>query len=81
MDRNYRPLPGTPVEELETPCLILDMDALDNNMDVISNYYAGRDSKLRPHGKNHKTPAIAHRQARRGAQTAVYAPPRSPRPR
>jgi D-serine deaminase-like pyridoxal phosphate-dependent protein len=66
MDRNYRPLPGTPVEELETPCLILDMDALDNNMDVISSYYAGRDSKLRPHSKNHKTPAIAHRQARRG---------------
>ena len=66
MDRHYRPAPGTPVEELETPCLIVDMDALDNNMDVIANYYDGRESKLRPHSKNHKTPAIAQRQMRRG---------------
>jgi 3-hydroxy-D-aspartate aldolase len=42
------------------------MDALDNNMDVIANYYAGRESKLRPHSKNHKTPALAQRQMRRG---------------
>ena len=66
MDQHYRPLPGTPVDELDTPCLILDMDALDNNMDVIAGYYAGQASKLRPHSKNHKTPALAHRQMRRG---------------
>ena len=66
MEQQYRPMPGTPVEELETPCLILDMDALDHNMDVMADYYEGRDSKLRPHSKNHKTPALAHRQIRRG---------------
>ena len=66
MDQLYRPLPGTHVEELDTPCLILDMDALDHNMDVMASYYAGRASKLRPHGKNHKTPVLAHRQIRRG---------------
>ena len=66
MQQNNRPLPGTPVEELDTPCLILDMDALDNNMDVMADYYASRSSKLRPHSKNHKTPALAHRQIRRG---------------
>lgn len=66
MDQQYRPLPGTPIEDLDTPCLILDMDALDNNMDVMADYYAGRASKLRPHSKNHKTPALAHRQMRRG---------------
>ena len=66
MDQQYRPLPGTPVEELDTPCLILDMDALDHNIDVMAGYYSGRDSKLRPHSKNHKTPALAHRQIRRG---------------
>ena len=62
----YRPRPGTPVEELDTPCLILDMDALDHNMDVMANYYEGRHSKLRGHSKNHKTPAVALRQIRRG---------------
>ncbi|MDE2781009.1 MAG: alanine racemase [Chloroflexota bacterium] len=62
----YRPKPGTPVSELDTPCLILDMDALDHNMDVMASFYEGRHSKLRGHSKNHKTPAIALRQIRRG---------------
>ncbi|MFQ6030085.1 MAG: alanine racemase, partial [Dehalococcoidia bacterium] len=66
MDQHYRPQPGTPIEELDTPCLILDMDALDHNMGVIADYYEGRPSKLRGHGKNHKTPALALRQIRRG---------------
>ena len=66
MHQQYRPMPGTPITDLDTPCLILDMDALDHNMDVMAGYYAGRESKLRPHSKNHKTPALAHRQIRRG---------------
>ena len=66
MDNHYRPVPGTPVEELDTPCLRLDMDSLDSNMDVIANYFAGQSSRLRGHSKNHKTPALAHRQIRRG---------------
>ena len=60
------PLPGTPMEELDTPCLVLDLNALDNNIDVIADYYRDRSSKLRGHSKNHKTPAIALRQIRRG---------------
>ena len=60
------PLPGTPMEELDTPCLVIDLDALDSNMDVIADYYRDRPSKLRGHAKNHKTPAIALRQIRRG---------------
>jgi D-serine deaminase-like pyridoxal phosphate-dependent protein len=66
MDQHYRPQPGTPVDELDTPCLILDMDSIDHNMDVMASYYAGQSSNLRPHSKNHKTPALAHRQIRRG---------------
>ena len=62
----YRPQPGTPVSDLDTPCLVLDMDALDHNMDVMASFYEGRHSKLRGHSKNHKTPAIALRQIRRG---------------
>ena len=66
MHELYRPQPGTPVADLDTPCLILDMDALDHNMDVMADYYEGRSSKLRGHSKNHKTPALALRQIRRG---------------
>ena len=66
MHELYRPQPGTPLSELDTPCLILDMDALDGNMGVMADFYEGRSSKLRGHSKNHKTPALALRQIRRG---------------
>ena len=66
MDQSYRPPVGTPVEDLDTPCLVLDLDALDHNMDVMADFYRDRPSKLRGHSKNHKTPAIATRQIRRG---------------
>ena len=66
MNEHYRPTPGTLIEDLDTPCLIIDMDDLDNNIDVIASTYAGTTAKLRGHAKNHKTPAIAHRQIRRG---------------
>ncbi len=62
----YEPQPGTPIEQLDTPCLILDLAALDHNMDVIADYYGERHSKLRGHSKNHKSPALALRQIRRG---------------
>ena len=60
------PMPGTPMEELDTPCLVLDLDALDSNIGVIADYYSDKPSKLRGHAKNHKTPAIALRQIRGG---------------
>ena len=60
------PLPGTPMGELDTPCLVLDLDSLDHNMGVVADYYRDRPSKLRGHSKNHKTPAIALQQIRRG---------------
>ncbi len=66
MPPTYEPQPGTPIEHLDTPCLILDMDALDHNMDVIADYYGDRHSKLRGHSKNHKSPALALRQIQRG---------------
>ncbi len=66
MNNSQTPLPGTPMEELDTPCLVIDLDALDHNMDVIADYYRDRPSKLRGHSKNHKTPAIALQQIRRG---------------
>lgn len=66
MPQAYEPQSGTPIAQLDTPCLILDMDALDHNMDVIADYYGDRHSKLRGHSKNHKSPALALRQIQRG---------------
>ena len=60
------PSSGTPIEELDTPCLLLDLDALEHNIGVMADYYGNRAAKLRPHVKNHKSPAIAHMQIRAG---------------
>ena len=62
----HRPLPGTSMEELDTPCLFLDMDALEHNISLMADYYRDRPAKLRPHIKNHKSPLIAHMQIRAG---------------
>jgi D-serine deaminase-like pyridoxal phosphate-dependent protein len=66
MSKPYRPAPGTPIEELETPCLLLDLDALEHNIGVIAKLYRDASCKLRPHVKNHKSPQIAHMQLRAG---------------
>ena len=38
---SHTPLPGTPMEELDTPCLVIDLEALDSNMDVIADLLPG----------------------------------------
>ncbi|GIS82172.1 MAG: hypothetical protein CM1200mP15_08040 [Dehalococcoidia bacterium] len=40
MTISYRPLIGTPMGDLDTPCLVVDMDNLDHNMSVMADYYA-----------------------------------------
>ena len=63
----FLPEIGTPLDELDTPCLILDLDAFDRNVKVVHSYFAERDIKIRPHIKSHKCPAMAHAQLAAGA--------------
>jgi D-serine deaminase-like pyridoxal phosphate-dependent protein len=65
MDR-YRPLPGTRLEELETPCLLIDLDALEHNYRLIADTYRDSACKMRAHVKNLKSPLLAHLQIRAG---------------
>jgi len=53
--------------ELETPCLLLDTDAMERNLHKMADYFATTSAKLRPHTKTHKTPALAHMQIAAGA--------------
>ncbi|MEE2673235.1 MAG: alanine racemase [Myxococcota bacterium] len=52
------------IHDLGTPALLLDVDALDHNLDVFSKALPG--PRLRPHVKAHKCTALARRQAERG---------------
>jgi D-serine deaminase-like pyridoxal phosphate-dependent protein len=55
------------VEHIETPALLVDLEAMESNLQCMAGFFAGRACKLRPHFKNHKTPALARRQMEAGA--------------
>ena len=63
---NYRPQIGTPIDELDTPCLLIDMDALEHNYRTVAETYRNTEVKMRQHAKNIKSPMIAHMQIRTG---------------
>ncbi len=58
----FLPAPGTPIEELDTPCLIIDMPALEENIEIMHAFFRSRPAKVRSVTKGHKCPAIAQRQ-------------------
>src|SRR5688572_17931936 len=62
----YRPRVGTPIAELDTPSLLVDLDALEHNFRVIADTYRDTPCKMRAHVKNLKTPVLAHMQMRAG---------------
>ncbi|MBX3015026.1 MAG: hypothetical protein KF832_26135, partial [Caldilineaceae bacterium] len=53
------------VDELDTPVLTLDLDALEENLERYQRYYDQHGIGLRPHIKTHKTLAVAHMQMAR----------------
>jgi D-serine deaminase-like pyridoxal phosphate-dependent protein len=55
------------VEELDTPTLTMDLDALEENLDRYQRYYTEHGIGLRPHIKTHKTLAVASKQMAKGA--------------
>lgn len=60
-------LVGRPVAELDTPALVVDLDAMERNIATVAGEIAGRGVAWRPHAKGHKCPAITHRQLAAGA--------------
>lgn len=54
-------------EEIPTPALLVDLDAMESNLESMAAFFRDKPCKLRPHFKNHKTPLLALRQLRAGA--------------
>ncbi|MCB4821515.1 DSD1 family PLP-dependent enzyme [Roseicella aerolata] len=59
--------PGMMEEEVDTPALILDLDAFEANLDAMAALLAPTGVKLRAHAKTHKSAVIARLQMARGA--------------
>ena len=62
----YRPAHGTPIDDLDTPCLLVDLDALEHNQGVVADTYRDTVCKMAPHVKNTKCSLLAHMQFRAG---------------
>ena len=58
---------GTRVDEVDTPALFVDLDALDRNVARMAATITGSGVGWRPHTKGIKVPAIAHRLLAAGA--------------
>ncbi|MDE3057334.1 MAG: DSD1 family PLP-dependent enzyme [Bacteroidota bacterium] len=53
--------------DLETPCLILDVDIVEQNLRRMQTFAEAKGKKLRPHAKTHKCTALAKKQIEYGA--------------
>jgi D-serine deaminase-like pyridoxal phosphate-dependent protein len=56
-----------PLEAVETPALLVDLDAFERNLARPAAALANLRVRLRPHAKTHKCPVIALRQIAQGA--------------
>ncbi len=59
--------PGMREDEIDTPALVLDLDAFEYNLGRMAALLEGSSARLRAHAKTHKSPVIAGLQAARGA--------------
>ena len=59
--------PGMREEEVDTPALLLDLDAFEHNLDRMAALLEPTGARLRAHAKTHKSPVVARMQMARGA--------------
>jgi D-serine deaminase-like pyridoxal phosphate-dependent protein len=65
----------SPLGELETPSVVVDLDRMVRNLDGAAAYAAEHGLALRPHVKTHKSPVVASAQLARGARGLTCATP------
>src|SRR2546421_343169 len=58
---------GIALDEVDTPALVLDLDALERNLLRMADAVRGSGVRLRPHAKSHKCAQIARAQIAAGA--------------
>jgi 3-hydroxy-D-aspartate aldolase len=58
---------GTRIEDIDTPCLLVDLDAYERNLERMAQFMEDHGLRHRAHAKNHKCAVIAHDQMAAGA--------------
>jgi len=60
-------LVGQPVAAIDTPALVVDLDAMQRNLSRMAEFAKKHEMRWRPHAKMHKCSAIARLQVQAGA--------------
>jgi 3-hydroxy-D-aspartate aldolase len=58
---------GMPLDEVDTPALVIDLDAFERNLARLAERVQGSGVRLRPHAKTHKCAVVALKQIELGA--------------
>jgi 3-hydroxy-D-aspartate aldolase len=58
---------GQKLDEVDTPALVLDLDAFEHNLKTMQDCVKDKPIRVRPHAKTHKCPEVAKRQIALGA--------------
>ncbi len=58
---------GQPVQTIDTPALVVDLDAMERNIACMAAFAQQHGLRLRPHAKTHKSAWIAAQQVAAGA--------------
>jgi len=58
---------GMPLGQVDTPALVIDLDAFERNLKRMADFVGRAGVRLRAHAKTHKSPIIAARQVALGA--------------
>ncbi|VCU59947.1 Low-specificity L-threonine aldolase [Tritonibacter mobilis] len=64
-------LPGMDEADIQTPCLVLDLDALERNIKKMGDYAKAHGMRHRVHGKMHKSVDVAKLQETLGGAVGV----------
>ena len=64
-------LPGMREADIQTPCLILDLDALERNIRKMGDYARAHNMRHRAHGKMHKSVDVLRLQQELGGAVGV----------
>jgi len=64
-------LPGMAESEIQTPCLVLDLNALERNVKKMGDYAAAHGMRHRVHGKMHKSVDVYWLQEKLGGACGV----------
>ena len=65
--QELNPMIGQSVRAIDTPALVIDLDAMERNLARMQAFADARSIKLRPHAKMHKSAWLAQQQMQAGA--------------